>query len=61
MIYRWEISGAGAFGSAQGKARRRGRLRSTNVENATAEGRSTPANAKSAFAGDPGAVPHEYR
>jgi hypothetical protein len=27
----------------------------------TAEGRSTPANAKSAFAGDPGAVPHEHR
>ena len=30
-------------------------------QKATAEGRSTPANAKSAFAGDPGAVPHKYR
>ena len=27
---------------------------------ATAEGGSTPANAKSAFAGDPGAVPHNH-
>jgi hypothetical protein len=37
--------------------RRRGRLRSTNFKRTTAEGSSTPANAKNAFAGDPGAVP----
>jgi hypothetical protein len=36
-------------------------LGSAGWAKATAEGRSTPANAKSAFAGDPGAVPHEYR